>query len=127
MLDRIVIQTDPATGGAGAATATAYSPDVSGEVLAVDVAYGDSPPATTDVTLQDENDPRAENIVDLANANTDVKIYPRRVTELNDGTDITYDGTNEVYTPYIVHGRLKLTIAQANNDDYVTATIWVRR
>ena len=126
-VDMVTWSTGAAAGGAGVATATGYSPQMKGELLAVHVAYVGSPPAgTTDFTLSDESDPASESIVTLANAATDIKLYPRRVTELNDGTDITYDGTNEVYEPYVVHGRLEATIAQANNDDSCTVTAWVR-
>ena len=125
MIDRIQWTTGPATGSAGTATATGHSPHVSGRVLAVHVAYVDSPPATTDFTLSDENDPASESIVTLANANTDAKLYPRRLVETNDGTDLTYDGTRKVYGHYTVHGRLKATIAQADADDSVTVTAWI--
>ena len=90
--------------------------------------YQDAPPAgTTDFTLSDEGDPASESIISISNAATDIKVYPRRVVELNDGTDITYDGTNEVYEPYVVCGRLEATIAQANNNDYVDVTVWFER
>ena len=125
MIDRIQWTTGPAVGSAGSATATGHSPHVSGRVLAVHVAYVDSPPATTDFTLSDENDPASESIVTLANANTAAKLYPRRLVETNDGTDITYDGTRNVHEPYPVHGRLKATIAQANAGDSITITVWL--
>lgn len=126
MLDFIMFSTGAATGGAGVATSTGHSQTVSGKVLAVYIDYQDAPPAgTTDFTLSDENDPASESIISLANAATDIKIYPRRVTELNDGTDITYDGANEVYDYYVVHGRLEATIAQANNDDYCDVYVWI--
>ena len=128
MIDRVQWSTGDTAGGAGTSTATGYSPKaVRGEVLAVHVDYVGSPPATTDFTLSDENDPAAESIVTLANQATDIKVYPRRVVELNDGTDITYDGTNEVYEPYVVHGRLKAVIAQANDGDSATVTVWIRK
>jgi len=127
MIDRIQFSTGAATGADGAATATGYSPHVSGLVLAVHVDYQDSPPAaTTDFTLSDESDPAAEAIINLTNQATDIKIYPRRVTEKNDGTDILYTTGEEVHEPYAVHGRLKATIAQANAGDSVTVTAWLQ-
>jgi hypothetical protein len=127
MIDRVHFTTGAASGSAGSATATGYSAHVSGEVLAVYVAYGDSPPAgTTDFTLWDENDPASENIVSLTDGATDQKLYPRRLLETNDGTDLTYDGTRKVYGRYVVHGRLAAKIAQANANDYVTVTVWIR-
>lgn len=129
MISRIDFSTGAAatTNGAGTATATGYSSPVHGEVLAVYVNYQDSPPAaTTDFTLSDESDPASESIITLVNTATDIKIYPRRVTEQNDGTDILYETGEEVYEPYVVHGRLEATIAQANADDYCDVTVWVR-
>ena len=114
-------------GNSGSATATAYSSHVAGKVLAVYVDYVDSPPGTTDFTLSDESDPASESIIGLTNANTDIKIYPRRVTEKNEGTDILYVTGEEVHEPYVVHGRLEATIAQANAADSVTVTVWIER
>jgi len=129
MIDRIFLTTGLAVGSAGSATATGYSAvAVHGEVLAVHVNYQDSPPAgTTDFTLSDEEDPASESIISLSNQATDIKIYPRRVTEKNDGTDILYTTGEEVFEPYVVHGRLEATIAQANANDYVDVTVWIRR
>jgi hypothetical protein len=125
MIDRIQIKAT-ASGAAGAASGTAYGPHLRGEVLKVHVNYtGDT--NTMDVALVDEADPAAEEIVDLDDQDTDIALYPRRVLETNDGTDLTYDGTRKVYAPYVVHGRLKLTVAQADDGDSVEATVWLRR
>lgn len=128
MIDRIQFSTGDAAGSAGSATATGYSLHVRGKVLAAHVAYVDSPPAgTTDFTLWDEEDPAAENIINLVNAATDIKIYPRRVTEKNDGTDILYTTGEEVHEPYVVHGRLAAKIDGANEGDSCTVTVWVEK
>jgi len=127
MIDRVQFSTGAAAGEDGSATATGYSVPVSGLILAVHVNYQDSPPETTDFALSDESDPASESIVSLANQATDLKIYPRRLLETNDGADLTYDGTRKVYGPYAVHGRLKATIAQANAADYCDVTVWLQR
>ena len=128
MIDRLQWSTGEASGGAGVATATGYSPQVEGHVLAVYVDYVDSPPAATcDFALSDEADPASESIVTIADSATDAKFYPRRVLETNDGTDLTYDGTRKVYGPYLVHGRLEATIAQVNADDYAIVTVCIRK
>ena len=127
-IDLVVWSTGAAAGENGSATATGYSRTVSGEVLAVYIDYVDSPPAgTTDFTLSDETDPASEAIVSLTDGATDQKVYPRRLVETNDGTDVTYDGTYKVYEPYVVHGRLEATIAQANASDSCTVWVWLRR
>lgn len=121
--------TGAATGGAGAATSTGHSPHISGKVKAVYVDYVGSPPAgTTDFTLSDENDPASESIVSLVNAATDTKLYPRRILEQADGTDLLYAAAGEeVYGEFVVHGRLEATIAGANNDDYCEVHVWYER
>jgi hypothetical protein len=127
MIDRIQFTTGAAVGSDAVATATGYSSHVAGKVLAVHVDYVHSPPGTTDFTLSDEGDPASEATVSLTDQATDIKIYPRRVTEQNDGTDILYVAGKEVYECYVVHGRLEATIAQANAGDSVTVTVWIER
>jgi hypothetical protein len=124
MIDRIVIS-GTCTGADGSGAITAYSPHVTGKVLAVHLSYVGDDAATTDVTLSDEGDPAAESIISRADTAADIKIYPRRVTEKNDGTDILYTTGEEVFEPYVVHGRLKLVVAQANTGDVITATVWL--
>jgi hypothetical protein len=124
MIDRVQFSTGPAAGAAGSATATSFSPPVTGRLLAVHLAYRDSPPASTAFKLSDESDPAAESIVLLVNANIDTKLYPRRATQDNVGSNVTFDGTNEIYEPYVVHGRLKAVIAGANADDSIDVTVW---
>lgn len=126
-IDVIQFSTGAASGGAGAATATGYSPTVSGRVLKARVEYDDSPPGTTDLTLSDDQDPASESIVSLSNNNSDTTLYPRRKTQDNAGNNVTFDGTNEIYEPYVVHGRLEATIAQANNNDSATVTVWLEK
>jgi hypothetical protein len=125
MIDLIQWSTGAAAGAAGSATSTGYSMPVRGKVLAVHVDYQDSPPATTDITLSDENDPAAENIVTLADQATDIKVYPRRVLEQNNGTDLLYAATFNVYGHYVVHGRLKAVIAQADSPDFANISVWL--
>jgi hypothetical protein len=124
MLNRVTLSVT-AAGSAGSASGTGYSNPVSGEVLKAYVDYtGDT--NTIDVALVDESDPAAEEIVTLDDNDTGTVLYPRRVLETNDGTDLTYDGTRKVYGPYVVHGRLKLTVAQADAGDVVAVTVWIR-
>lgn len=128
MIDRLFFSTGAAVGTDGAATATGYSTHIAGEILAVYVAYKDSPPAaTTDFTLSDEGDPASESIISLPNGATDQKIYPERTVEKPDGTDLLYVAGEEVTRPYVVHGRLEAIIAQANADDYVEVTVWYKK
>ena len=128
MIDRIQFSTGLAVGTNGAATATGYSPHVRGTIMAVYVAYLDSPPNGTDFSLSDESDPDSTAIVSLTGdgAVLDQKIYPRIGADTYDGTAITYDGSHAVPVPYVVHGRLEATIAEANSGDSVTVTVWIQ-
>ncbi len=126
MIDRIQFSTGVAVGGDGVATATGLSGHVRGKVQKVHIDYLDSPPAlTTDFTLSDESDPGSEAIVSLVDAATDITIYPRRITEKNDGTDVLYTTGEEVHEAFVVHGRLEAVIAQANAGDSCTVTVWL--
>jgi len=120
MIERVEIEAS-CTGADGSAGAVAFSAPVAGEVLAVNVSYVGDDPATTDVSLTDENDPAGELIVNRANVAADVKLYPRRALNDNVGGALT------VYGEYVVHGRLKLVAAQANNGDKIKAVVWLRR
>ena len=129
MINRVQWSTGAAVGADGVATSTGYSVAVRGKVLAVHVAYLLTPPAaTTDFTLSDEDDPAAESIITLVNAATDIKIYPRRATQTNANAALLYAAAGTpVSEPYVIHGRLKATIAQANALDYCTVTVWIER
>lgn len=116
---RTTIAVTAATGGAGAATATAYSDQaVDGEIIAVYLAYLGSPPAgTTDVTITDDGSP-AQAILTITNGATDGWHYPMYQAENSSGAAITNQGR-----PIRVSGHLKGVIAQANDADGVTITV----
>jgi len=116
-----------ASGGAGTSTGSAYSPHVNGRILAVHVDHSAGGTGATDTTLVDAEDPAAETIYTKSDSVTDVKIYPRRATQNNAGTNITYDGTRIVYEPYVVCGRLLAAIAQANDGQTATFSVWLDR
>jgi len=124
MIDRVQFSTGACVGANDLATATGYSPHVSGKVLRVHVNYTTAA-ASPDFDLSDEDDPASESIVSLANQKTDIMLYPRRLIETNDGTDVTYNATQKVYEPYVVHGRLEATLDQADADDTVVVTVWL--
>jgi len=114
-----------AVGDNGVATSSASTTHpVIGKVLAVYLRYNDSPPAaTTDVSVATTGTdiPGAITLLSIANSATDAWYYPRNLTETNDGTDITYDGTRKVYEPYVIHDKVIVTINQANAGDSVDA------
>ncbi|MEA1998246.1 MAG: hypothetical protein U9N61_02820 [Euryarchaeota archaeon] len=114
-----------AAGEDGSATNnTDTTQPVVGKVLAVYLRYNDSPPAgTTDVIIATAGTdiPGAQTILSLPNAASDGWFYPREPVEDNAGSDVTFDGTNEIYAPYAIHDKVNVKIAQANSGDSVDA------
>lgn len=119
-IHREVITASGATGGSGAATATAISRHpIDGRIMAVHVAYLETPPgATTDVTIQEANNSPAMPILAISNAATDAWFYPMAQADNQAGADITGMGA-----PIAVNDYVRATIAQANDGDGVTVTI----
>jgi len=121
------INSGAAAGGAGVATNNAVSShSVKGFVEAVYIKYNGSPPNTTDVTIATQGTsarPPANTILTVSNANTDGWFYPRHTVHDETGTAITYNGTREVHEKVPVDDYIKVTIAQANNDD--TVDVWL--
>lgn len=114
-----------AAGGAGVATANATSSIIiKGRVLSVYIEYLGTPPAgTTDATVATAGVSAlpAVTIVTLANAATDIVKYPRVGVHKTDGTNATYDGTNQIFEPQYIHDKVTVTIAGANDADYINA------
>ena len=117
--ESITINSGAAAGADGSATANNTSGHiVVGEICSIGVTYGDSPPASTDVTIATagSNGP-ALTLLTLTNANSDGWFHLRHKTDDESGADITYDGSNEVYEKVCIADTIKVTIAQANSPD----------
>ena len=125
MLDFISFSSGPAAGSAGAAGATGYSPPLSGRVLAVQVEFVGSPPASTCTALSAEGDLQGEAILWLEGANQDARLYPRRPVQDSGGQNLSFDGCNPLCTPYLVHGQLRGAIANANPGDEAVFKVWL--
>lgn len=119
-VQRIQITASPCTGGAGVSTANAVSSiPITGVLLAVHLAYLDSPPgATTDVTLAWAYEAPAPPILTVANAATDGWFYP--MAQAVNQSNVTITGMGQ-FIP--IADYVRVTIAQANDGDGVTATI----
>lgn len=128
MIEIITMQTPVAVGNDGLATSNVVRPlggdSTPYKVLAVHVTYQDSPPGTTDVTLDEVNDSDAviENILTLTSQATAKKVYPA-VAPVTAAEVAIIDS----YVNKVIRGRLKLTIDQANAGDQATARIYLER
>jgi len=123
MIGRVTIDVTTA-GSDGSAAGNADSPEIRGEILAVYLDYTDQP-ATADVTLKMVSPD--QTVLSIGNANTDGWFYPRVAVQDNAGAGVTYDGTNEIYEPHPVHGKLNLAVAQGDDAGTVRAEILYRR
>lgn len=103
-------------------TASAYSEVIRGKLLSVHINY---PAATCTVDLDEQDTVQNQKLLDLAAANTDVTVYPRKAVHDYTGTEVTFDGTNEIYEPFIVFGRIKLSIESGTAAQEVTVDLIV--
>lgn len=118
------ISTGACAGGAGASTATVDSGQiVRGFVVGIYLQYNDSPPAaTTDVTVKTKGATGvlpSYNLLVMTNGATD-GFYATQF-ETRKSTDGTASG--QYAFPYI-EDKITITIAQANDNDSVTAWIY---
>lgn len=107
-----------AAGGAGVATNNATGTEVvSGKLLGFLITYLDSPPATTDVTIQAIGGPLGtRTLLTLTDANTSDWFPVRHQSVDAAGAAIT-GAADQVP---LINDKIKVTIAQANNGDSVT-------
>ena len=114
-------------GSAGSATGAANSTHVvTGKILAIYFDFHASAPATTDTTVTErKGSVDRQTICVETSSKTDVMRYPRRAVEDNAEATVTYDGTNEIYEPYVVDGYVRVAVAGSNAlTNAVVATIF---
>jgi len=119
-IQRFRIKSGAIAAGGGA---TAYSSTISGKILAVHVNY---PTNTCTVDLDTYGETPTQKILDLAAANTDKTYYPRTPVCTNTGAETVLSYTAlKVYEPFVVHGKILLTIAAGTAAEEVTVDIIV--
>ena len=92
---------------------TAYTPFVSGRVLAVGYVKTDFDNGV-DITVSTETTTRT--IVALTNQNTSVLVHPRVAVQDAAGADATLDGTRSMREPaHVCNERVKIVVAQGGN------------
>ena len=104
-------------------SASAYSVAIRGRILAVGVDY---PTNTCTVDLDSDGEASAQKILDLAAANTDATYYPRTPVCIYTGAETVFWYTAlKVYEPFVVYGRVKLTIASGTAGESVSVYLVV--
>lgn len=114
-----------ATIAAGASTATQTSgTTIHGKILKVDVNY---PAHTVTVDLDTVGERKAQKILNLAAASADVTLYPRVALEDETGTALDLSdeqgGNTAVYGPFVVYGKITLSLASGTAGEAVTVGI----
>lgn len=109
---------------AGATTATADTGTITGEILKISM---DVTGNSMDINLDSLGEQKAQAILNYT-GNTDSTFYPRVSAQDNAGTAKLYLSTDaaEVPVPYVVLGKLRLTLASAAPAETVTMTITYR-
>lgn len=106
------------TGGAGAATGTANSPALYGELLDIQFNFHASLPATADTTVANVNPP-VGNVIVLTDTATDARYAPRQAVHNATGAAITNG-----WDRHVLNGPLSFAIAQGDAlTDALVATI----
>ena len=119
------LNTGLATGGAGVATAnkTGTVP-IRGKLLGFQVRYNDSPPATTDVTIEVTGGALpTRTLLTLTNLTAD-GFFPVRAGAI---TPVNVAITNSFVPLPLIDDKIKVTIAQANDNDSVDVWAVVER
>jgi len=112
-----------ATIAAGATTASAYSVPIRGRIIAVGVNY---PTNTCTVDLDSDGEASDQKILDLAAANTDKTYYPRTPVCIYTGAEtVTWFTAMKVYEPFMVYGRIKLSVASGTAADIISVNVMV--
>ena len=121
----VSISSGATDGGAGVSTNNNTSSHVVvGQICSIGVTYGDSPPASTDVTIATAgNNGPALTILTLTNANSNGWFHPRHVVDNNAGADIEYADGYSVYDKVCIADNIKITVSQANDDDSVDVVV----
>lgn len=104
------------TGSDGSATGTGISDyAVTGEILAIYFNFHASAPDTTDVTVTERRgSTNLQTLCVETSSKTDVIRYPRTPANDTAENDVTYDGSNEIYIPFVTDSKIYVSVAQAN-------------
>ncbi len=104
------------TGSAGSATGAGITDSaVTGKILALYINYHASTPATADLTITErKGSTDIQTIWTETNSTTDVVRYPNTPAQDNAENAVTYDGTNEIYIPFVTDSKIRASLAQAD-------------
>ena len=138
MASKITMHKIENTIAVGATTGTTFSNPIRGKILSVKVLHSNTTPASSsdrDVNLWEMNPADDDDVSDAlqeilniggvgADPSADNNVYyPRIQSQDITGTGVTYDGTNEIYEPVVIFGRIMLAITAAAAGDITTVYV----
>jgi hypothetical protein len=111
--EKISVTTTGVAGSAAGSARTNHA--VVGRILALQHNYHASCPATADVTVTEQDGATTIQTIHVeTNSKTDVVRYPRTPVQDAAETDVTYDGSNEIYEPFVTANPIDVAVAQAD-------------
>ncbi len=140
MPSKITMHKMSCTVGTGDTSATATSGVMRGRVLAIKTVLNNTTPGSSsdrDIDLyemnpydDDDTSDAVQHILDVGAVGADqaadnAVYYPRTPSQDYQGADVTFDGTNEIYEPFVVFGRLYLSVSSAAAGDITTLYVLV--
>lgn len=106
-------------------TGIGYFPPTNGRLMRIRYVKNNYT-ADCDFTITGED--TGETIWTQADVNSSVIVRPRIAVQNNAGADITYDGSEKVYEPYVLKDeRIKVAIAQAGDGESGTFEIVIEQ
>lgn len=140
MASKITMHKISCTVASGETSATATSEVMRGRILAIKTVLSNVIPANSsarDIDLYEMNpydpdDPAdaVQHILDITGvgltpATDNAVYYPRTPSQDSLGADLTWDGTNKIYEPFVIFGRLFLSVNNAAAGDITTLYVLV--
>ncbi len=80
-----------------------------------------------DAVISDDRDGDETDVtlLTLTNANDDAMYYPQTPAQDNAMSDVTFDGTNEIYTHQIVNGKLKMVVSDGGESKVGGCVVYI--
>ena len=106
---------------------TVNSEPINGKIRKIFIDYAADANANTDTTIAIVGPVANETVYTATDSKTDLWVYSHNYAEDTGGTDLTYDGTNEIAVPWYVSGVVACTIAQNTAAKVTTFYIYYER
>lgn len=140
MASKVTMHKISCTVASGATSATVTSNVMRGRILAIKTVLNNTTPASSsdrDIDLyemnpydSDDTSDAVQHILDVGGVGADpaadnAVYYPRTPSQDYQGSDVTFDGSHKLYEPFVIFGRLYLSVSAAAAGDITTLYVLV--